>query len=93
MGRRARLRDQLATLHQRRQQYEPAGAAIDAAETTARGYRHECVMSMLEMDGAQQSGSCTIGRHAVALAALFGRSVRVFMSGNDAGHQACGHST
>jgi len=35
-------------------------------------------MSMLEIDGAEQSGSGTIVRYAVALAALLGRSVRVF---------------
>jgi len=33
---------------------------------------------MLEIDGAQQSGSGTIVRYAVALAALLGRSVRIF---------------
>lgn len=33
---------------------------------------------MLEIDGAQRSGSGTIVRYAVALAALLGRSVRVF---------------
>lgn len=33
---------------------------------------------MLEIDGAQRSGSGTIVRNAVALAALLGRSVRVF---------------
>ena len=35
-------------------------------------------MSLLEIDGAEQSGSGTIVRYAVALAALLGRSVRVF---------------
>jgi RNA 3'-terminal phosphate cyclase len=35
-------------------------------------------MSMLEIDGARQSGSGTIVRYAVALAALLGRSVRIF---------------
>jgi RNA 3'-terminal phosphate cyclase (ATP) len=34
-------------------------------------------MSTLEIDGAQQSGSGTIVRYAVALAALLGRSVRI----------------
>jgi RNA 3'-terminal phosphate cyclase (ATP) len=34
--------------------------------------------SMLAIDGAQQSGSGTIVRYAVALAALLGRSVRIF---------------
>jgi RNA 3'-terminal phosphate cyclase (ATP) len=36
------------------------------------------LMSPLDIDGAQQSGSGTIVRHAVALAALCGRPVRVF---------------
>lgn len=35
-------------------------------------------MTMLAVDGAQQSGSGTIVRYAVALAALLGRPVRVF---------------
>src|SRR5512145_45713 len=35
-------------------------------------------MSMLAIDGAQHSGSGTIVRYAVALAALLGRPVRVF---------------
>jgi RNA 3'-terminal phosphate cyclase (ATP) len=34
-------------------------------------------MSLLEIDGAEQSGSGTIVRYAVALAALLGRSVRI----------------
>jgi RNA 3'-terminal phosphate cyclase (ATP) len=35
-------------------------------------------MSMLAIDGAEQSGSGTIVRYAVALAALLGRPVRIF---------------
>ena len=35
-------------------------------------------MSMLAIDGAQQSGSGTIVRYAVALAALLDRPVRIF---------------
>ena len=50
-------------------------------------------MSMLEIDGAQQSGSGTIVRYAVALAALLGRSVRIFNARKRRRSPACGPNT